>query len=177
MPRFQLIFFGCFPRPYQVAQRLVRCVRHPYRRQFSGAVAARQFLRIPPVRLYPVPSFRRHQARSDHLAGDSQLRKLPIQHVPGRPGFIAGSQILNRSQFVNQLTNRFRAVRNYAETAHLSVFFGHRDGDGIGMDIETYKSYFRHERPAPFVCGSAPLDSPLRSVTRATANRRLVAPF
>jgi hypothetical protein len=44
------------------------------------------------------------------------------------------------------------------------------------MDIESNKSYLRHWRPTPFVCGSAPLDSPLCSVTRVNANRRLVAP-
>jgi hypothetical protein len=53
--------------------------------------------------------------------------------------------------------------------------FGYGYGNRLGMNIETNKQYFRHERLFLFVCGSAPLDSPLRSVTRATANRRLVA--
>jgi hypothetical protein len=44
-------------------------------------------------------------------------------------------------------------------------------GACVGMDIHSYKAQFSHVRPTPFVCGSAPLDLPLRSVTRATAIR------
>jgi hypothetical protein len=54
--------------------------------------------------------------------------------------------------------------------------YGDCNGDRICVDIQPNKAYLRHWRPTPFVCGSAPLDSPLRSVTRVTANRRLVAP-
>src|SRR2546425_7558284 len=50
--------------------------------------------------------------------------------------------MLHRSQLAEQFANRLQ------------------------VDIQTYKAYFRHWRPTPFVCGSAPLDLPLRSVTR-----------
>ncbi len=40
--------------------------------------------------------------------------------------------------------------------------FGHRHGNRVGMDIHSHKLYASHLPPTPFVCGSAPLDSPLR---------------
>ena len=122
MTRFQLVFLGGFPRPHQIPQRLVRSVGHPDRRQFSGAVATRQFLRIPPVRLDPVPGFGRHQAGRDHLTGHAQLRELPIQHVPGGASLVAGPQMLDWAELVNQFANRLQAVRDHAERADLSAF-------------------------------------------------------
>ena len=77
----QLIALGCEPSPHQVPQRLMRRVRHPHRRQIPRSVAARQLLRIAPVRLDPVPGLHRHQGRGDYLALHPQLAQLPIQHV------------------------------------------------------------------------------------------------
>jgi len=94
-------------------------VGHPNRRQFAGPVTARQFLRIPAVRLHPVAGLAGHQARRDHFAGDSQLRELPIQHIARGTSFIAGPEMLHRSQLVDQLANRFQTVGNHAQRAHL----------------------------------------------------------
>lgn len=53
-------------------------------------------------------------------------------------------------------------AKRLAVNRNTVILWRHCDSDRLGMDIET--------------CGSAPLDSPLRSLTPATANRRLVAP-
>src|SRR5690242_13885885 len=71
------------------------------------------------------------------------------------------------TQFPDQLANRLQPVRDHPMGANLSATFGYGNRDRLGMDIQTYKAYFRHWRPTPFVCGSAPLNLPLRSVTRA----------
>ena len=77
--RLQLILPGSFARPHQITQSLMRLIRNPHRRQFSGTVATRQLLRIPAVRLHPITGFHRNQTRSDHLTIHSQLRQLPVQ--------------------------------------------------------------------------------------------------
>ena len=176
MPRLQLIFLGRFARPHQIAQGLMGRIRHPHRRQFAGTVAARQLLRIAAVGLHPISGLGRNQAGRDHLTGNPQLRELPIQHVPGRPGLIAGPQLLHRSELANQFANRFQAVRDHSERTDLSARFGHRHGDRLGMDIQTYKAYLRHCDQLLSYAALRRWISPLRSVTRATANRRLVAP-
>lgn len=73
-------------------------VRHPHCRQFSGPVAARQFLRVAAVGLDPVPGFSGDQTRRDYRTGNSHLRELPVEHVPSRTGLIAVSLMLDRSQ-------------------------------------------------------------------------------
>src|SRR6185436_13215233 len=111
--------------------------------------------------------FGRNQAWRDHFTDNSQLRELPVEYIPGRSCFIASLYLPDRTQFPDQLTNRLQPVRNHPMGANLSATFGYGNRDRLGMDIQTYKAYFRHWRPTPFVCGSAPLDLPLRSVTRA----------
>ena len=66
----------------------------------------------------------------------------------------------------NPFVNRRRSIRKLWRIT-LSTRFSHRDRDGVGMDIQSYKTYFRNERPTPFLCGSAPLVLPTRSVIRA----------
>ena len=68
-----------------------------------------------------------------------QLRELPVKHVPRWSGLVADPEMLNRSQFVDQLANGFQAVRNHAQRADLPAGFGDGNGDRLGMDIETDK--------------------------------------
>ena len=131
------------------------CVRNPDRRQLTGTVAARQFLRIAAVGLHPVSGFGWNQTGSNHLTGNSQLRQLPIQHVPGRAGFIAGPQMLHWSEFMNQLADRFQSIRNHPDRPDLPARFGNRHSDRFGMDIETNKQYFSLDMSDQFLSYAA----------------------
>ena len=168
VPRLQLILLGRFARPHQIAQRFVRGVRHPHGRQLPGAVAARQFLRIAAVGLHPISGLGRNQAGRDHFTGNSQLRELPVEHVPGRSSFIAGLQMPAPVPACEPVCESIptgsgsrpceRTSPPVSATATAIVSAWTSRPTKRTLDIE---------RPTPFVCGSAPLDSPLRSVTRA----------
>ena len=54
MPRAQLILLRGFARAHQIAQGLMRRVRHPHRRQVARAITPRQLHRIPPIGLHPI---------------------------------------------------------------------------------------------------------------------------
>jgi hypothetical protein len=76
----KLVLLCRFSGAHQVAQRLVRSVRHPYRREITGAIAPSQLARIAPVRLDAIPGLHRHQRRRDDLAVHSRRsasRTLP----------------------------------------------------------------------------------------------------
>jgi hypothetical protein len=55
--------------------------------------------------------------------------------------FITEPQLLNGSQFPNQLTKRFFATRNDPERSHLPVLLGYCHCNRLGMDIQTNKFY------------------------------------
>jgi hypothetical protein len=164
--RAELIFFSRFPGPYQIPQSFVRVVWNPDRCEFTGAVTTRQLFGVAAVRLYPVAGFGRYQCWRNHFAGHTQRGQLPVENVAGRPRLIANFQMLHWSQLAGQLPDRFHSVRNHSNRPNSSLWLGDGNCDSVGVDIQTYKAYFKHWRPTPFVCGSAPLDSPLRSVTR-----------
>src|SRR2546426_10398836 len=63
MPGSELIFLGGLARADQVAQRLVRRVRNPHRREIPAAEAPRQAFRIATVSLDAVAGLDRHQGR------------------------------------------------------------------------------------------------------------------
>lgn len=102
----------------------MRCIRHPHRCEFAGAVAAREFLGIATIGFDPVSCFGRDQAGSDDLARQPQMRKLPKQHVPCGAGPIAGPQLLHRAELANQLANQFQTFGNHAQRADLPTRFG-----------------------------------------------------
>ena len=106
MARPQLILLGRFPRADEIAQRFVRRVGHPHRRQVAGAITPRELQRVAPVRLDPIAGFDGHQRRRHHLALHPERRQLPIQHVPRRAGFITHAQLLGRSELLHQLPDR-----------------------------------------------------------------------
>ena len=94
VPRPQLILLRRLARPHQIAQRLVLRVRHPHRRQVPAAVAPRQLLGVPPIRLHPIARLHRHQRRRHDLALHPERGQLPVQHVAGRPRLVADPQPL-----------------------------------------------------------------------------------
>ena len=159
MPMAQLIFLGGFAGSHQIAQRLMVRIRNPDRRQFAGAVTARQLLGVPAVGLHPLSGLGGNQGRRDHLTCHTQLRELPIQHISGWAGLVAALQPFGPTQFRDHLSHRLQTIGDDAEAADLAGRLGNRHRDRICVDIQSDKAYFTHERPFPFVCGSAPLDS------------------
>ena len=135
MPRAQLIFLGRFARAHQIPQRFMLRIRHPHRRQLAGAIIPRQLQRIPTVRLHTISSFHRHQRRRYHGARRSHLRQLPIQHIPGRTCFLTESQLLHRSQFLDQLPNRLLSIRNHSQGPYFPILLRYRYGDHLNSVV------------------------------------------
>jgi hypothetical protein len=155
----QQVSFGGFPSANQVPEGFVGRVGNPYRRQIAGSVAACQLQSVTPIGLHAIPGLARHQRGRHHFALRSQGRQLPIQHVAGGTGFITEPQVLDRFQFPNQPSNGFRSVWDKAQGSNFTVRFCHCDSNGLGVDIQTNKSYFTHRTDSPFACGSAPFVS------------------
>jgi len=84
--------------------------------------------------------------------------QLPIQHVAGWAGFVAGSQLLGRPQLANQSADRLRPVGNDPQGSNFAVRFRDRDGNGFCMDIQTHKSYSVH-RTDPLWSGPSMMTS------------------
>src|SRR5581483_3454987 len=88
----------------------------------------------------------------------------------GRSSLVAALQLPALSDLADQLPHRLWAIRNGSPTADFSAFrLRDHHRNRIGMDIQTYKAYFGHKRPTPFVCGSAP-----RGFTSSQRNPRLL---
>ncbi len=135
MPGSQLITLGRQACTHQIAQRLVRRIRHPHRRQIPGPVAAGELLDIAPIGLDPVAGLHRHQRRGHHLAVHAQLRQLPVQHVAGRSGLIAHPQARGLAELVSQAAHRLGPVRNGPQTAHFDTRLSDRHRNRLRMDI------------------------------------------
>ena len=117
-----------FARSHQIAQRLVGCVGHPGRRQFSGPTISRKFQRIPPIRLHPIPGFHRHQGGCHHLVFRSHPRQLPVQRVACRTRLITKPPLFHRPPSLHQLPNRFFAIRYHPQRPNLPVLLRHGYG-------------------------------------------------
>jgi hypothetical protein len=127
------------------------------------------------IRRWKSASMRTRRGRND-LAGNAECRQLPIQDVTGRTGFVAGLQLVRRTQLCHQFANRFQAVRDNAKRTNFSVRLGYRSCDGVRVDIQTKKAYFRHATNSVRMRLCAAGFS-IRRLTRATANWWLVAPL
>jgi hypothetical protein len=92
-----------FALPHQVAQGFVVLVGNPYRSQISTAIAARQLRGVAAIGLDPFAGLGRNQRWRDHLAGDTQLRQLPVQPVASGSGFIAGTELHCGAELSGQL--------------------------------------------------------------------------
>jgi hypothetical protein len=140
MTSTQLILLRCFARTNQIAQCLGALIGNPDRSQIARSVTARQLLGITPIRLHPIAGLHWHQAWRYHVALNAQLCQLPVDDIPGRSGLITGPQLLYRAKLLDQLAYRFQAVRNRSQASHLTIRLRNRDGDRLGMDIQTQKS-------------------------------------
>jgi hypothetical protein len=100
----------------------------------------------------------------------SQGGQLLEQHVARGTRFITEPQSPNRFQFSKQPTSGFLPVRDPTQGLNFTVRFRHRDGNGLGVEIQTNKSCFTHNTDSPFAWGSALLVSGNHGVTRAPRN-------
>src|SRR6185437_14353077 len=176
MTRTQLIALGSQPRTHQVPQRLMGCIRYPYRRQISSPVTASELLSIAPIGFNSIARFHRYERRGHHIAMHPKLRELTVQHVAGGPGLVAHPQPRRLAEPAYQPAHRFTTVRDNPQAAHLTSRLRYRHRNRLCMDIKPDKSYVSHRR-LPFACGSAPRSYPIRSVIRDAANREPVVPF
>src|SRR5215467_5068333 len=167
MPSTQLVSLGCLAGAHQVAKSFVSRIGNPYRCQVSGPIAAGQFQGVTPIGFHAFARFDGYEGWSNHFAVHTQRGQLPIQHISCGSGFVASSQLLDRTKLVNQLPNRLRAVGNNPEGANFTAGFCNRDGNRFRMDIQTNEPYFIHWTDSPFACGSA---LRLRRVTHASRN-------
>lgn len=94
----QLILLGRFAGTHRVPQRFVGGIRNLHGSQLAGTVTAGQLLCIPEIGLDPILCLGRNQAGRDHLAGDAQLRQLPVEHVAGWPRLVTSFDPLGRAQ-------------------------------------------------------------------------------
>jgi len=172
----ELVLLGVLTRAHQIAQGFVGGIGNPHRREVAGAITARQFGGVAAIGLDSVAGLDRDQRGRDDLAGDAERCQLPVQDVACRPGLVAGFPLLHRPQLGNQFANRFQAVRDDAQRTDFSVRLGNRSRDGVRVDIQTKKSYLRHATNS-FRMRLCAAGFSLCSVTRATANRWLVAPL
>ena len=128
---------GSFPCSYQISQRLVSGIWHPYRRQLSRAIAPGQLQSIAPLRLHAISRPHRHQCWRYYFALGVQRRQLPVQHVARRTGLITESQFFNRTQFLYQFTNGLTSIRYHSNPSHLSVLLRNGDRNRLCVDIQT----------------------------------------
>jgi len=66
---------------------------------FPRAVTTRQLFRVAPVCLDPISGLGWNQAGRYHFTDNSQLRELPVEHIPRRARFIASFYLPDRAQF------------------------------------------------------------------------------
>ena len=144
LTRAVLILSGVLASSNQVANRLMRRRRNPDSRQIARPIAASQFCGIPAVGLDAVTGFHRHKRGRHDLTRHTECRQLPIENVAGRTCLVADSQVLCGSEFLNHFAHRFQPVRDRANGANLSVRLRNCNSNGVRVDIETHKSYFRH---------------------------------
>src|SRR5439155_16079802 len=81
--------------------------------------------------------------------------ELPVEDVAAGPGFVAGPQVLPRSELADELGDGLRAIGDDPKEPDFPGRLGDRDGDGLSMDIEAQVAQVRRHRPAPFACSSA----------------------
>jgi hypothetical protein len=72
----------------------------------------------------------------DHLALDAEVGELPVEGVARRPRLVANLELAAISELVDELSHRFRRVRELAQTLQRLPFRGHRRGDRLAVYTE-----------------------------------------
>jgi hypothetical protein len=172
VPRAQLILLCRPPGTHQVAQRLVRGVWDPHRRQITGPVAPRQLGRIAPVRLDAIAGLHRDQGRRHHVAVHPETRQLPINRSRSAPprNTRAGAPPAPASSRPAESTP---PVGDHAQRPDVSVWL--RDRDRLRVDIQPDKSYLLHDRLlSPVALHSRVSTSQVTHALRIGAGRSIV---
>ena len=99
--RAALVLFRCGSSPHQVAQRFMRGVGNPHRREQSAAVALGKLERVTAIRLDALVRLFGDERRRDHLALDAELGELPEERVAGRSGLVANLELIPNSELVD----------------------------------------------------------------------------
>src|SRR5580704_14721698 len=107
---------------------------HPDRSQIPVAITARQLQGVAPIRLDTIA--RSHQPRRNHVTMNAQGDKLPIDDVARRTGLVTNCKLLRSAELLHQLADGFRSIINRADGVQGPVRLGHRDRDGLTVDIE-----------------------------------------
>jgi hypothetical protein len=127
-------------RPHQIADRLVRRIRNPDRRQLAGAVKLGQVDRVPAVGLDPLTRLARDQRRSNHYAAVPCCGQLSFDAVAAGAGFVTEAQLRpSPRQLAGQCIQGGRRVRDLAVLAHLAPLarLGKRHRNRVLVHIQT----------------------------------------
>lgn len=121
------------PGPDQVAQRLVRGIRDPHGRQFTGTMQLGQHHGVPAIGLHPVAGADRDQRRRGDRARVPPRGEEAVEPVPTRPRLVAETQVATvLGQPVRELGEHCRAVLDHSDAAHLTGPTALRNCDGHG---------------------------------------------
>ena len=141
-------------RPDQITHRIVRDIRHPDRRQFTGAVQLCQHDPVAPVGLHPVAGLHRDERGRDDHTVVPEVGQLAMQAIAAGPGFIAEVQSAPvGAQLLGQLADMVGAVGERAPVADLTAPFspcnGHRNRRLV--DIQPDEHAILHLVSPPFL--------------------------
>lgn len=135
------------PGPDQIAHRLVRRIRHPDRRQLSGAMQFRRHHRAATVGLHPVTRLHRDQGRCHHDAVVSHLDGLAMETIA------AGRRIITEVQPLHQFADMIGLVRHRRLVADLAAALALRNcnRDRRLADIQPDERAIPHVVSPPFL--------------------------
>src|SRR6266403_5082619 len=156
MPRAAPIIHRIAPRPAQIPDRFVACIRNVNRGQFTGPQQSRQLARIAFVGFDPIARARRGERRRHHLTFHPELAQASRQPKSARPRFIARSQERSLStplaKASNPLFHRVQIIAERSAFAHFSLapFLRYRRDDTVFVDIQSKIEFFFHL--SVFVC-------------------------
>jgi hypothetical protein len=131
------------PGTHQIANRLVRLVRYPDRRQLRRTQQPGQRQCVAPVGLHPLARSTRDQRWRNHRAAMSHRKDLSVQTTARRSVFVAKVQrLVAVSELAHQLGNAIRCIGKLAEIPNLSLPTGLGDRNRVlrlgGIDPDKY---------------------------------------
>jgi hypothetical protein len=145
-PSALLIAFGNLTCAQEITQSFVSFVRYPAGREIAGAITASQIKGITTVSFNAIAGLPGNQRWCNYVAVNAESSELPVENITSGASFIAGAQFCGRSEFLNAAANRLFAVGDHTDGANFTIGFGNSNSNGVGVDIETDKSYFVHDR-------------------------------
>ena len=148
LPGAAQIVDGIGARTAQVADGLVGGLGNVNALEVPGPVRPGQFGRVAPVGLDAVAGGPRDLRRSGHDALVAELPQTPRQDKAARTGLVTEAQLgfVLPAQPGGELFHRLQIPADHAQAPHFAAApgFGHRDGDGVFVDIESDPDYFFH---------------------------------